>query len=336
MEILRELWRWTMDIWDSGQFYGRAFILFVALWLTGFVVCSFSGAPMELAAFVGLTPIVTFFIWAFVIGPMPFVLLAAVNATVGKATGRKLDFGEIPRFFGGVLLLGLVLSAIPWKNDLGASLLIVFFALIIGARRWGKVRKWLRRIENALLEYALPVAIAVLLIVLFYGGRAKAAATVSDPNIKTKAESVLAWTKERAADGKTTVASAYNTWAKDNIKSGNEDKPITVACDPTGYNATLAERRAGDHVTLVIPPNCPAAEKVTIAHGKTVYRKTTGVTDTRVFNDNEQPYVICDVTDNEGWFADSPAKYIPVPDGTAIQYRNATANAITVRLEVLN
>jgi hypothetical protein len=190
MHTLRELWQWVADIWDSGQFYGRMFIVFVLLWLAAFIACSFSGAPMELAAAIGITPIITIAIWVLTIGPMPFILIAVLNNTVGRATGRKIDFGSIPRFFGGVLLLGFVLSIVPWKNDPGASLLIAFFALIIGARRWGRVRRWLRIIEDTLLDYALPIALAVLVVVLFYGGRGKAEKAIDDPATKAKVGAV--------------------------------------------------------------------------------------------------------------------------------------------------
>lgn len=151
LDLLAEVWNWSLDIWDTGNHWARWAIGIIVPWpiLVVFAALLPTAVAYVVVPIVALLPILAIvFLLIAALDPLVLAVLAAFRS------GRRI-LRTAGAVIGAELVFGLYLALLPVGNRRGlvpilflAAVALPFLSLITGG--WGK---WLRRFAVLVLLF---------------------------------------------------------------------------------------------------------------------------------------------------------------------------------------
>ncbi|MCR4322940.1 MAG: hypothetical protein NUV61_02535 [Candidatus Azambacteria bacterium] len=156
--VHEQLKRFTYILWNTGNFWGRIFIISLICWPLVLAAVATAGGGTTITSLLALVPFFTL-----VLG---IAIYPAIDAVMLVLDGGRNILKWIAAIIGVELVIGAYFSAMPLSSDGGlVPLLVLVIAALILVSLSQKLTK---------IKYLLWIALLVLTIIFIAGGREKA------------------------------------------------------------------------------------------------------------------------------------------------------------------
>lgn len=236
-DLWAEIWEFVVDLWDTGNWWVRAAIVFV--FVPPLVALLFAlGGFNAVATAMALTPLLALvFVPLAIIDPLVIVAVAgALGFHPTAANFRQWLARWVPLYIGSVLAYGVYLFFVPVANNpvlvlplIGAVGAVTLF-VASGAR--GTVVRWTTRI--------LAIIAIGITVVFFFSGKKEAEAQAAEQVAATQAVARVEEFSFNKGEEKSTVLVGPGSWYR--IQA---NRAWVAICAQPGENFDTCQMPAG-------------------------------------------------------------------------------------------